>query len=232
MLPHERTRAFHINKTALSSQSIDLRVQLDAFGHQLNLSAMVDGVINNWLRHFYDRWFNFSHLSILSFHDTKDDQVKDTTDMGDPSILLPAVDGAIGNRRKNVKFVRVQLLVNFINLVTVNNPYPTTLRIKYYFELPQSTHQMMNGHGNTYTLTTFHGTADLRTLSPQQIQTEILDHTLQDGPVELLPASFGATSAQTDSLAIRDEIQGKILRLAYQLICQMLFLELCPGYSN
>jgi hypothetical protein len=91
---------------------------------------------------------------------------------------------------------------------------------------------MTNGHGNAYTLTTFHGTADLRTLSPQQIQTKILDHTLQDGPVELLPASVAATSVRTDSLAIRDEIQGKILRLAYQSICQTLFLKLCPGYSN
>jgi hypothetical protein len=233
MLPHECAHAFHINKMALSSQSIDLRVQLDAFGHQLNLSATVDGVINDWLHHFYDRWF-ICHLSILSFHGTKGkgDQVNDTTNVGNPSILLPVVDGAIGNCLKNVKFIRVQLSVNFINLVTVDNPGPTTLCIEYYIELPQSTRQMTNGHGNAYTLTTFHCTADLRTLSPQQIQTKILDHTLQDGPVELLPARFGATSARMDSLAIHDETQGKILRLAYQSICQTLFLELCPGYSN
>ena len=43
MPPHERAHAFHINVTALSSQSIDLRAQLDALGHQLNLSATVDG---------------------------------------------------------------------------------------------------------------------------------------------------------------------------------------------
>ena len=48
----QRAHAFHINKTALSSQNIDLRVQLDALGHQLNLSATVDGVINDWLRYF------------------------------------------------------------------------------------------------------------------------------------------------------------------------------------
>jgi hypothetical protein len=90
---------------------------------------------------------------------------------------------------------------------------------------------MTNG-GSKYTLTTFLGTANLRMLTPQQIQAEILNHTLQDRPVELLPASFGATSARTDPLAIQDEIQGKICCLAYQSICQTLFIELCPGYSN
>ncbi len=45
MATHEHAHAFHINKTALSSQNIDLRAQLDALGHQLNLSATVDGII-------------------------------------------------------------------------------------------------------------------------------------------------------------------------------------------
>ena len=46
MATHERAHAFHINKTALLSQYINLHVQLDALGHQLNLSATVEGVIN------------------------------------------------------------------------------------------------------------------------------------------------------------------------------------------
>jgi hypothetical protein len=222
ILPHKCAHVFHINKTALSSQSIDLRVQLDALGHQLNLSATVDGVINNWFRHFYNRWFNFGRLMILSFHNTRGNQVNDSTEVADPAVLLAVVNGPIGDCHKNVKFVRVQLLVNFIDLITVNNSGPTTLRIKYYIELPQSTCQMTNGHGNAYNLTTFHGTANLRTLTQQKIQAKILDHTLQDGPVKLQPASFGATSAQTDSLAIQDEIQSKILCLAYHTICQTL----------
>jgi len=59
MATHKRAHAYHINKTALSSQNIDLRVQLDALGHQLNLSATVEGVINDWLRYFYDCWCDF-----------------------------------------------------------------------------------------------------------------------------------------------------------------------------
>jgi len=232
MATHERAHAFHINKTALSSQNIDLRVQLDALGHQLNLSATVDGVINDWLRYFYDRWCDFTLLRILSFHNTKGDEVNDTTEAGDSSILLPVIDGNYATCRKNVKFVRVQISVNFIDLVVIDDPGPTTLRMEYFIELPQSTVQMANGAGNAYNLTTFHGTADLRTLSSREIQAQILDLTLQDGPVELQAASFGATGARTDSFAIKTDIQEKILRLASASICQTMFTELCPGYSN
>ena len=80
MATHERAHAYHINKTVLSSQNIDLRVQLDALGHQLNLSATFKGVINDWLRHFYDHWCDFNTLQILSFHNTKGDEMNDSTD--------------------------------------------------------------------------------------------------------------------------------------------------------
>ena len=49
MATHEQAHAFHINKTALLLQYIDLCVQLNALGHQLNLSTTVKGVINDWL---------------------------------------------------------------------------------------------------------------------------------------------------------------------------------------
>jgi hypothetical protein len=52
MQPHERVHAYHITLTALTSQNLDMRLQLDALGHQLNLQATVDGVVKNWLRFF------------------------------------------------------------------------------------------------------------------------------------------------------------------------------------
>jgi len=168
----------------------------------------------------------------LSFHNFKGDKVTDSTDAADPTKLLPVVDGALPTCRKNVKFVRVQLSVNFVNLVKAVNPGPTTLCIEYFIELPQTTRQMTNGVGNTYNLTTFHGMLELRTLDAQGVQHEITDVTLKDGPFELQAASFGATSARTDSSAIRTETQEKILRLASSSICHTMFTELCPGYSN
>ena len=50
MLPHEWAHAFHYNKTALAAQNINLWLQLDALGTQLNLIAMVDGTINDWFQ--------------------------------------------------------------------------------------------------------------------------------------------------------------------------------------
>ncbi len=128
--------------------------------------------------------------------------------------------------------MRVQLSVNFINLVTIDHPGPTTLQTKYYIKLLQTTHAMTNENCTTYNLTMSHGAADLRTLSLQEVQAAILDHTLQNGPVELQPASFSVTSARTDPTAICTKIESKILRLAYQSICHTLFLELCHGYIN
>jgi len=232
MATHECAHAYHINKTALSSQNIHLRVHLYALGHQLNLSATVEGVINDWLRYFYDRWCDFQTVQILSFHNFKGDEVTDSTDAADPTILLPVVDGALPTCRNHVKVIRVQVSVNFVDLVTTMNPGPTILRIEYFIELPQSTRQMTNGVGHVYNLTTFHGALDLRTLDAQGIQNEITNFTLKDGPVELQAASFGATSARTDSSAISTEIQEKILRLASSSICHTMFTELCPGYSN
>ena len=89
MATHERAHAYHINKTALSSQNIDLRVQLDALGHQLNLSATVEGVTNDWLRYFYDRWCDFQAVQILSFHNFKGDEVTDSTDAADQLLPFP-----------------------------------------------------------------------------------------------------------------------------------------------
>ncbi len=91
---------------------------------------------------------------------------------------------------------------------------------------------MTNSNNVAYNLMTFHGAADLCTLSPADVKTQILDATLQDGPVEFQPASFGLTNARTDGKLLRAEINKKILRLAFCTVCHTLFLELCPGYSS
>ena len=69
--------------------------------------------------------------------------------------LVSFVAGLVNPKTKHtifawhlVKFVRVQLSVNFVDLVTVGNLGSTTLRIKYFIVLPQTTHQMTNGAGN------------------------------------------------------------------------------------
>ncbi len=155
------------------------------------------------------------------------------TTAADAAILLPVVDGNLANcRRPNVKFVRVQITLNFNSLVSVEPPGITTLQVEYYIELPQMSRAMVNGAGVGYNLVTYHGADDLRTLQSAEVQATILNLTLQDGPYDLQLASCNLTTARTDSALLRSAIKGKILRLAYATICNTLFLELCPGYSN
>jgi hypothetical protein len=52
MKPPECAHAFQTNKMALSIPGIDRRAMLDTLGAQLNLSAIVDGVLGDWSRHF------------------------------------------------------------------------------------------------------------------------------------------------------------------------------------
>jgi hypothetical protein len=99
-------------------------------------------------------------------------------------------------------------------------------------DLPLTLQGLVNGNGGQYSITTFIGPSDLRTLSPQEVQVQILDLTIQGNPLDLLPPSFNIRSARTDLIALRMEIDRKILRLASHMICNMLFTELCPGYSS
>jgi hypothetical protein len=53
---------------------------------------MVDGVVNDWLRFFQDQWYDFSRLTILSFHSINGDVNKDTTMAANSNILLLVQD--------------------------------------------------------------------------------------------------------------------------------------------
>jgi hypothetical protein len=104
---------------------------LNTVGTQINLNATVDGTISNWYCYFDRNWCNFAHLSILSFHNNLGAQVIDSGNAADPSILLPVQDSAVANcRRANIKFVWVQLNLDFAMLVTLRPPGNTTLRTK------------------------------------------------------------------------------------------------------
>ena len=104
--------------------------------------------------------------------------------------------------------------------------------MEYYINLPQTTRAMTNGNNIAYSLMTYHGAANLKSLSSSDVKAQILNVTLQDGPVELQPASFRLTNARTDGGVLRVKIKSKILQLAFTTVCNTLFLELCPSYSN
>ena len=177
---------------------------------------------------------DFSFLKILSFHNSSGDRMDDTTTAGDAAILLPVVDGAYANcRKQDVRFVRVQCTLDFADLITMDAyPVGSVLRVSYYIELPQDTRPMTNGAGNAYTLVTFLGADDLRTLTSENVKAQILSAVHQDGPVMLAASDFNLPTANTDSTAIAAEIDSKILKMAWHQLCASIFTELCPGYSN
>ena len=148
---HERAHEFHINKAALASQTIPIRLQLDALGNQLNLAATMDRVIQDWTRHFQDNWSDFCLLKILSFNDIKGDMMTNTTDPTNPAVLFPVQDGNINDcHKQDVKFVCVQLRLDFSSLANGGiTSHLCILLEEYYIELPQITKALNTGTNQT-----------------------------------------------------------------------------------
>jgi hypothetical protein len=146
-------------------QALNLSVMLDVLGQQLNLSASVKGMIKEWLQYFQDSWVDFHHLQLLNFHSNAGEEVNYTCSAADPTILLPVINGALNMCHKAIKFVRVQLTLDFTLLVNVVQPGPPVLCSTFYIELPQTSVGLVNNSRVNYTLLMFGGPADLRTLT-------------------------------------------------------------------
>ncbi len=125
--------------------------------------------------------------------------MSDTTSKTDPARLLPVQDGNMADcRKQGVKFVRVQLRLDFSTFAIASIPSQSFVLLEeYYIKLLQTTKAMNAGTGTSYNLTTWQGHENLKVLSRKMVKTDILEVTLQDGPVDLLPAAFRPTSART-----------------------------------
>ena len=229
----ERAHAFQVNKSALEPLPIDTRLILDALGAQLNCSAIVDGLMFDWRGLFDSAWYDFNNLTIAGYHGSDGKEIKNCTIPGSSTILKPVQNGNKTDcRAPDIRFVRVTCSVDFSGLVTIAQYGPTTLRVGYYLELPQTTEAMTDGVGNDYNLTTWHGVSDLTTLIADEVRARLLEPCLQDGPIALRPADFNLGDANIDAGSIRETIQAKILRLGFRQICASIFVQLCPGYSD
>jgi hypothetical protein len=181
-----------------------------------------------------DCWYNFNHLTILSFHNSEGRVIKDTTTAGNTQILLPVQNGVItACWQKDIKFVRVQCIIDFATLVAAL-PYPTgtILRAAYYIEFPQETCAMVNSNNGDYTLVSYLGPDDLRLLTPPKVKAQILNLCHQDGPVLFQASNFNLALANTDAHSFAIKNEQKILNIAWHQICTSIFNEICPEYSN
>ena len=230
--PAERAYAFTINKNAIENVPADVRLKLDVLGTQLNQAAFIDGAKQN-LTHFWRiSWIDMRYLTIVSYHDSTGAVIPNACTAADPKVLLPCAAGAIANcRPPDVRFVRLQLELDLAPVCpgAVGN---TTLKTMYYLELPQTSVDIANGAGAMRSLVTFHGTADIRTLSVQEIRTEILEQGPYDGPIDLSAAPDFATEATIDDEDIEMLVVKKIFRIGFPSILRAVFTNLCPNFSD
>jgi hypothetical protein len=212
----ERAHAFQVAKSTLEALNTDTCLILEAMGAQLNCNTTVDGLIHDWHGLFDSAWFNFNSLVIISFHNFAGTGMNNTTIAGNPALLLPVVNGPVATCcQEDVHFVCVICTINFTGLVLMPNYGPTTLCIGFYLELPQSTVAMVNGINQAYNLTIWHGAANLTSLTSDKACVQILEPTLQDGPIALRPANFNLGNANIDTNAIRKMIYTKIIKLGF-----------------
>lgn len=228
-----RAHAIQSNKSAIVAHTLPIRQALEMFGQQCDSVTTVEGLLFDWLGRFDDQWFSPACLTILSYHSSTGVLINDTTDPNDPSILLPIADGPLAVcRSADVSFVRVRCELDYADLVTMTNPGNTVLRVMYYIELPQTTHNMINGNGQPYILTTFGGVDNILTLDVGLIQDDILTMTMQDKPYALSSPDFNLPEVNRDSVSMMDVIEKPILSMAFKQICHQVFEEKCPGYTD
>ena len=228
----EQAMAFQQNKMALALANLNQKACILALADHLDLMLTVESSLADWECKLRCNWANFANLSILSWHGANGGVITTTYTAVDAYILLPVQDGATNAcRTSGVKFVRVQLALDYADLNQIDPAPNTTLCGEYYIQLPQDTVDFVNPAGTAYRLTTFTGTADLRTLSIIEIKCDILGVTHQDAPYDLLEPSFNLTSCRTDSTVIYGELKSQVVRLASATIHQQLFELLVPGYT-
>jgi hypothetical protein len=118
---------------------------------------MAKSGLANWERKLSWNWVNLQFLTILSWHNAKGAAITNMTVAGDLSFLLPYQDEPVtGCRAAGIKFVRVQLKLDFADLtIAMAAPTPNViLRGEYYIQLPQSSKDLTNSNGTGYRLTT------------------------------------------------------------------------------
>ena len=164
--------------------------------------------------------------------------IDNATIAGTPGLVLkPFQDGPVADcRPADVHFVRVRLAIDYTGLLPataagVAHP-PCFLRSEFYFELPQTTDQVLDGNNNPHQLTKWHGAADLMTLTSDDVHTLILAPCHHDTPILLQQSDFNLLTVRTNGTEIMDTIIENIYKLAAPYVLSALFQDLCPNYSD
>jgi hypothetical protein len=113
--------------------------------------------------------------------------------------------------------------IDFSGFITIPNYGLMILCIVFYLKLPQTTVAMTDSHNVAYNLTTWHGIADLMTLTSNEVRTLILEPCLQDGPIALHPANFNLGDANIDTVTVRKRFMQRFFAWgSSKSVCQSL----------
>ena len=230
----EKAHGFHITTTNLRSARLTPDVYVDHLGMHLDSTTIVAGLKYDFNNHLMKNWLNNDHLRLLSFHNTAGTDITvPATTADDRQVLKPVQNGVIADCRPgDVRYVRYELDLDFADLCTGSKPGENTrLRSTYYLELPQTTVEVQDGNDNPRQLTTFHGTSDLRTLTVQQMDDDILRLVPQDCPITLQQHDAFVTNARVDDSSAMEEINRAVLKLAIPTIEKAIFKSLCPNFT-
>jgi hypothetical protein len=195
----KRAHAYHICKSALAALNIDIHVIFDALGLQLNCMATINGLVYDCTQVYKDSWFDPANLQILSFYDSAGTRINNTTIAGNPTVL-PIINGVLAKcHQQDVRFVRIQVSLDFVNLLGTGHVGATILKSMYYLKLPQQSANMINGAGAAYLLKTYHGPTNITAMTAQEINDDIICPCLQRGPITLSNTDFNLQEANIDS---------------------------------
>ena len=230
----EKAYGFWTTTTSLKDLRLPNQTYIDQMGQLLDSGTTVAGLKHDMDHHFTSHWHDFNHLTILSWHNSTGAAMANAATAADINILKPVQNGPVPDcRPDDVKFVRVRINLDYRDLCTDATPEDNTiLRAEYFFELPQTSVEVLNGAGNPRMLTTFHGAADLRTLSAAEFKDQILHHVPHEGPITLADAPFGVANASIDDTSAMEIIEKLYLKIALPTIENSVFRTLCPGYTN
>jgi hypothetical protein len=113
-----RAHTYQICKSTLATLNIDIRIFFYALGLQLNCMATIDGLVYDFTQVYEEGWFDPANLQVLLFHNSAGTLVNNTTISGNPTVLLPIINGVLANcRQQDICYVPVQLSLNFSALL-------------------------------------------------------------------------------------------------------------------
>lgn len=234
MSDEEASWGYHFTKSALKNVSLSPQLYLDTLALCMNASAICDGMKARFKRFLTAGMYEGSNLTILGFHGSDGNLLLDATVGNDNRVLKPVLDGPIADcRPADVKYVRVRLDLDYTDIAPpAQGAAAPTIQEIFYLELPQTTVTVRANNNHPRELTTFHGVADLTTLSSEEMNWQVVNPSPRDGPIDIKESAFNVTNATVDEVELRERMESAGAKLSVPFIEQAIFKQVCPTYSH